>query len=445
MRISVVGTGYVGLVTGACFADKGHQVICVDVDAEKVERINRAVPPIYEKGLPELLEANVGKGLSATTDLERAVAETDVSFISVGTPFDGKAIDLSFLLEVSRQIGKALRDKQTYHLVVVKSTVVPGTTEQAVLPILEETSGKKAGADFGLGMNPEFLREGEAVADSMYPDRIVLGGIDERSIDMLAEVYGPFAGVDLVRANPATAEMIKYTANSMLAMLISFSNEIANLCSAIGGIDVVDVMRGVHLDKRLTPIQPGGERVVPAVTTYLQAGCGFGGSCFPKDVRALISHGRSHGQSMSVLGAVMEVNDRQPGQVVTLLERHFPDLKGLPVAVLGLAFKPGTDDMRESAAIPVIHELLGRGAGVRAYDPVARQEAAKLFDGFALQLVDRLEEAIEGAKAIIVLTGWPEFERIPELLEPVAEPPVVIDGRRMLDKKRVARYEGIGL
>ncbi len=286
MRVSIIGTGYMGLVTGVCLAEKGHQVVCVDVDQEKVSKINQASPPIYEKGLEELLRKNINGNLQATTDIHKSIIETDISLITVGTPFDGGEIDLCYIKEASEQIGKALKGKSTYHLVVVKSTVVPGTTDEVVLPILEEVSGKKAGIDFGVGMNPEFLREGEAIRDFMLPDRIVLGGIDEKSIDVLEKLYSVFEGVDKLRTNNKTAEMIKYASNSVLATMISFSNEVGNLCAAIGGIDVVDVMRGVHLDKRLSPININGDRIVPAFITYLVAGCGFGGSCFPKDVKA---------------------------------------------------------------------------------------------------------------------------------------------------------------
>ena len=242
MKVSVMGTGYVGLVSGVCLADKGHEVVCVDVDETKIEKINNGISPIYEVGLEDLLKKNVGSGLKATTDMRSSVINSDLSLIAVGTPFDGELIDLTYIKTVSRQIGEALKEKDGYHIVVVKSTVIPGTTEDVVLPILEEASGKKAGVDFGVGMNPEFLREGEAIDDFMHPDRIVLGGIDDRTHAVLEELYAPFKGVDLLRTNNSTAEMIKYTSNSLLATMISFSNEIGNLCASIGGIDAIDVV-----------------------------------------------------------------------------------------------------------------------------------------------------------------------------------------------------------
>lgn len=442
MKVSVIGTGYVGLVSGVCLAEKGHQVICVDLDADKVARINAGDPPIYELGLEDLLKRNVGRSLRATTDLAAAVRDTDISLIAVGTPFDGSAIDLTYIRTVAAEIGAALRDKPGYHMVVVKSTVVPGTTEDVVLPILEQASGKRAGPDFGVGMNPEFLKEGEAIADFMEPDRIVLGGIDDRAIDALDALYAAFPDVDKIRTNPRTAEMIKYTANSLLATLISFSNEIGNLCARVG-VDVVEAMAGVHLDKRFAPILPDGTRVLPASLSYLAAGCGFGGSCFPKDVKALIAYGDQAGTPMDLLRSVIAVNEAQPARMIEMLKRHYPDLAGRRIAVLGMAFKPGTDDIRESPALPVTRDLLAAKAIVTSYDPIARHEAEKLF-GSAVAFRDDLAEAVAGAEAILVMTRWPQFEALPDLIDRQS-PPLVIDGRRMLGKSVVPRYEGIGL
>jgi UDPglucose 6-dehydrogenase/GDP-mannose 6-dehydrogenase len=365
--------------------------------------------------------------------------------IAVGTPFKDDAIDLTDVKTVSHQIGKVLADKDTYHMVVVKSTVVPGTTEEVVLPAIAVSSGKTVGSDFGIGMNPEFLREGEAISDFQHPDRIVLGGIDEKSLNYLEALYAAFDGVDIIKTNPKTAEMIKYTANSLLATMISFSNEIANLCSSIGGIDVVEVMNGVHLDKRLSPILEDGKRIKPLFTTYLEAGCGFGGSCFPKDVNALIAHGKRFGNKMKLLDAVVEINRQQPGQILALLGRHFPSLSGKRIAVLGLAFKPGTDDMRESPAIPVVQALMEKEADIVAYDPIASKAAQKVFGSASIAYSNTLEETITGADAVIIMTRWEEFERIPHLIKTSSEQILVIDGRRMLEKHHLPRYDGIGL
>ena len=266
MDISVVGTGYVGLVSGVCLADKGHRVICVDLDEAKVAQINAGQSPIHEEGLDALLQRNIGSRLTATTDLASAVADSTLTIIAVGTPFDGSAIDTSYIEAASKEIGTALRDKKEFHTVVVKSTVVPGTTDDVVLPILEQASGKSAGKDFGVSMNPEFLREGAAIGDFMEPDRIVYGGTDERTLSIMDDLYSVFENVDKIRTTNKTAEMIKYTANSLLATLISFSSEMGNLCAGLGEIDIVDVMKGVHLDRRLSPILDNGDRVVPAIT-----------------------------------------------------------------------------------------------------------------------------------------------------------------------------------
>jgi UDPglucose 6-dehydrogenase/GDP-mannose 6-dehydrogenase len=445
MKVSVVGVGYVGLVTAVCLAEKGHDVICVDVDPNKIDRIRRAISPIHEPGLEELLRKNVGIRLRATTDLQRAVLESDVTLIAVGTPFDGNAIDLTHIREAVGDIGNALQQKSTYHLVVVKSTVVPGSTDEIILPILEATSGKKAGRDFGVGMNPEFLTEGEAIADFMFPDRLILGGMDERTIDTLASLYAPFNGVDQLRTNNRTAEMIKYTSNALLATAISFSNEIANLCRALGGIDVVDVMRGLHLSKYLSPMLPDRSRLVAPITAFLWAGCGFGGSCLPKDVKALIAHGKQAGSPMPLLEAVIRINERQPHQLLSLLKKHFPSLNGIRVAILGLAFRPGTDDIRESPAIPIIRELLAANAEIKAYDPAANHQAATLIENHHFVLCNDLIKAITDAQAIVLLTRWEQFLRVPDLLADMHPQPVFIDGRRMLDKHTIARYEGIGL
>ncbi|MCP4369003.1 MAG: UDP-glucose/GDP-mannose dehydrogenase family protein, partial [Deltaproteobacteria bacterium] len=387
---------------------------------------------------------NIHKKLIATTDFERAIFETDISFIAVGTPLNGKEIDLTFIKNVSRQIAEVIKDKDAYHMVVMKSTVVPGTTDDIILPILEESSGKKAGVDFGIGMNPEFLREGEAIQDFMVPDRIVMGSIDKKGHELLEEVYGGFKDVPKIKTTNKTAEMIKYTSNSLFATMISFSNEIGNLCASLGDIDVKEVMEGVHLDKRLSCMSHG-ERIVPSFTTYIEAGCGFGGSCFPKDVKALISHGKMAGRQMDLLEAVIRVNEQQPFQVVKLLEKHFTSLNNVNVAILGLAFKPGTDDMRESPAIPIVKYLKDQGSNIKVYDPVANNEAQKLFGNDSIVYCDAFHQTIEKADVIVLLTAWEEFKELPKLLADLDAGPLVIDGRRMLNKRQITHYEGIGL
>ncbi len=440
MRVSIIGTGYVGLVSGACLASQGHHVVCVDLDPAKVALIQHAVAPIHEAGLPELLAQTCGISLFATTDLRTAVVESDLTLIAVGTPYEGERIDLSQIRSATRAIGAALREKSEYHVVAVKSTVVPGTTRTVVLPLLEEASGKEAGRDFGVGMNPEFLREGNAVADFLTPDRIVVGGIDQQTQDTIAALYASFPGVDIVRTTLDTAEMTKYAGNALLATLISFSNEIGNLCEKLG-TDVVEVMRGVHLDKRVAPILPDGTRIRPGLIEYLAAGCGYGGSCFPKDVRALISHGRAAGVPMNLLGAVATINEQQPSRVTDLAVQGIAErggtLRGARVTVLGVAFKPGTDDTRESPAVMVINELLDAGAHVTAHDPVAR------LDDPRITWVPTVTGAIEGADAIVLMTAWPEYATLRSQIAD-GHDPLVIDGRRFLDPGLYPSYVGIG-
>jgi UDPglucose 6-dehydrogenase/GDP-mannose 6-dehydrogenase len=446
MKVSIIGAGYVGIVTGACLAEKGFYVTCIDIDKEKVEKINNCIPPIFENGLEDLLKRNViNKRLVASTDLKKAVIESEISIIAVGTPFDGEKIDLSHIKKSAEEIGSALNEKNTYHIVVIKSTVVPGTTDDVVLPILEKYSGKKAGVDFGVGVNQEFLREGCAINDFMNPDRIIIGGIDKKTVDKLLELYKGFNGIDKLITNNKTAEMIKYISNSLLATLISFTNEIANICALTQGVDIKEVMAGVHLDKRFNPILADGCRVNPGFLSYLEAGCGFGGSCLPKDIKALISYAESIGENPKLLRSVIEVNQKQPNKLIQLLNKHYESFKNLKVAILGLAFKPDTDDMRESPAIPVIKSLLQKGAYVKAYDPVAKEEAKKIFGTNNIEYPESLNETLLDVDAAILITRWKEFKDLSSLINGIKQQPLIIDGRRILNKNNYKKYEGVGL
>ena len=362
--------------------------------------------------------------------------------LAVGTPFNGKQIDLSAVLKAAEQIGFVLREKGTFHVVVVKSTVVPGTTDQHVLPVLERASGKRAGLDFGVGMNPEFLSEGEAVRDFMNPDRIVLGGADERTLDTLDALYAPFAGCPVFRVNTRTAEMIKYTSNALLAALISFSNEIGNLGAKIGGIDVEEVMKGVHSSQYFRTLN--GHQM-PPITSFLRAGCGFGGSCLPKDVSALIAHGNSVDAPMPLLAAVLETNRAQPEKIRELLQKHWPNLSGVRISILGLAFKPGTSDARESPAFPIIRDLLEGGASIKAHDPAAMEEARKVIDGTRIQYCETLKDALSDVDAVVIVTPWSEFQGVPAALQKHTPGVVLVDARRAYQKNCVPKYEGIGL
>lgn len=447
MRISIVGTGYVGLVTGACLADKGLQVRCIDIDAERVRQVNLAQAPIHEAGLDALLKRTAGANLQATTDLAEAVRWSDVTMIAVGTPFCNGRIDLRYVQAAADQIGAALRERQgdRYHLTVVKSTVVPGTTNNVVVPALEAASGKRAGEDFGVGVNPEFLTEGQAIADFMAPDRIVLGGLDERTIDVLEGLYAAFPDAPRIRTNNSTAELIKYTSNALLATMISFANEIGNLASAMRDVDVAEVMRGVHNSNYLSPRLADGTRLKAPITSFLEAGCGFGGSCLPKDVRALITHGTEAGASMRLLQAVIDTNVAQPSRLVDLARAGLGTLDRKRVTVLGLAFKPDTDDLRESPAFPIIDQLLSEGALVTAHDPVAIAGARTRNNGESVAFVEHLDQAIEAADAVMIVTRWGQFDELPKIIAAHDKQPLVVDGRRMLPRNSVAKYAGIGL
>jgi UDPglucose 6-dehydrogenase/GDP-mannose 6-dehydrogenase len=442
MRISIVGTGYVGLVTGACFAERGHQVICVDVDPAKVNWINSRKAPIHEVGLPEMLERTVGKTLSASNDLAGAVAQTDITFIAVGTPAANGKIDLSYVERAAEEIGAAIARKSTFHTVVVKSTVVPGTTNGIVRRAVERASGKQAGSGFGLGMNPEFLTEGTAVEDFTHPDRIVVGGVDRKSIDVIRAVYESFPDTPIILTNTETAEMIKYASNSVLATLISFSNELGRLCTKVGNVDIADVMNGVHAASYFNVKGADGKQHRASITSFLQAGCGYGGSCLPKDVTALVGQAGSLDLEMPLLSSVMRINKTQPEQLLALIRGHYPSLEGLPVAILGLAFKPDTDDVRESPAFPIIRALRAEGADVVAYDPVAKPEGHPDMAG--VRVAADLADAVKNAEVVVHVTRWDEFRKLPELLRRLGRKPLVVDGRRNLDPADYERYEGVG-
>jgi UDPglucose 6-dehydrogenase len=442
MRVSIVGTGYVGLVSGACLAANGHSVVCVDVDVEKVNMINAARAPIHEAGLEDLLRQHVGTRLRASTDLTRAVADSEVTFIAVGTPAVDGRIDLRYVERAAAEIGSALRTKTEYHTVVVKSTVIPGTTAGPVRHHLEAGAGKIAGVDFGLGMNPEFLTEGTAVRDFMHPDRLVLGGIDARTHAVLQDLYTPLdCAAPRILTNTSTAEMIKYTSNAVLATMVSFSNEVARLCSVVDGVDALEVMRGVHEASYFTT-RNHGQPVVAGISSFLEAGCGFGGSCLPKDVTALIAQGDELGLSMPLLRSVLEVNRTQVDEVLRLIARHFVSLVDVPVTVLGLAFKPDTDDIRESPAFPLIQQLGARGARITAYDPVARPAGHPALTG--VDLAPDLPSAVQDARIVVLVTRWGEFSQLAALVRDRDPAPLVVDGRRMLDPADFSCYEGIG-
>ena len=441
--ISVIGAGYVGLVTGLGLADLGHRVTCVDMDPVRLDAIDSGRVPFHEPGLDELLARNLGTTFSVTDDLDLAVRESSVTFLAVGTPSDENGIDLTFVEAACADLGRVIADKADKHVVVVKSTVVPGTTDGPVTTALERASGKAAGDEFSVAANPEFLTEGRAVVDFFEPDRIVIGVDDPHAEAVLREVYRSFADTPLVVTNARTAEMIKYASNALLATMISFTNELANLGAAVGGIDTTEVMTGVHLSRYLTSYTDEGP-VRAEISSFLEAGCGFGGSCLPKDVAALSAHAASVGSGHVVLDAVLDTNRNQPGELVGLVEQELGTLESKAVVVLGLAFKPDTSDIRESPAIPVIERLLAGGATVKVHDPVVRLEDLPDAISSAVTQVTDLGEAVESGEALVLVTRWDQYQELPALLDALSQPPLLVDGRRVIDPRSVARYAGIG-
>jgi len=430
MIVTVIGTGYVGLVTGACLASKGHIVRCVDVSEQRIGLIRSGRVPFYEPGLEQLvLEGQLSGRLSVTTDLSAAMQASELSLIAVGTPAKGEEPDLSYLEAAAAEIGVQLAHFSHYHVVAVKSTVVPGTTRNVVRPILETTSGRKLG-EFGLCMNPEFLREGSAVEDFQLSDRIVIGQADARSGDVLDDLYRPYT-CDKLRVSLEEAELTKYACNSLLAIVVSFANEMAALCEATPGADVDTVLDALHLDRRLSPTGPLG-RIQPGILTYLRAGIGFGGSCLPKDVNALRVYGRRAGVATRLLDAVIAINNHRPIQVVNLAEAVLGRLSRKNIALLGLAFKNGTDDLRSSPALSVFRALRLRRAHVQAYDPHVSRDAA-IRAGLDGSYRATLESALDNADAALITTADLAYRTADWLrLTSRMRRPILIDGRNIL-------------
>ena len=429
MNIAIVGTGYVGLVSGACFADTGVNVTCVDVDAAKIERLQRGEIPIYEPGLDELVRKNVNAGrLQFTTDLASVLNEQEIVFSAVGTPpdEDGSA-DLKYVLQVARTIGQNI---DHYIVVVTKSTVPVGTAKKVHDAIAEELQKRGVDVPFDVASNPEFLKEGNAIKDFMSPDRVVVGVESEKAKKALSRLYKPFMmnNFRVIFMDIPSAEMTKYAANSMLATRISFMNDIANLCERVGA-DVNMVRAGIGSDTRI------GRK-------FLYAGCGYGGSCFPKDVKALIKTADQNGYSMEVLKAVERVNERQKSILFEKLQKAFGNesLQGKTIAMWGLSFKPETDDMRESTALVMIGKLLEAGCIVRAYDPIAMDECRRRI-GDQITYCHNMYDAVLDADALLLLTEWKEF-RLPSwgVIAKAMKKPLVIDGRNIFDSEELEEY-----
>ncbi len=447
MRVTVIGTAYVGLVTGVSLSAIGHNVICVGRNIEKIKNINRGSAPFFEPGLNGLLKKLLkNKKISATDKLAESVKKSDVVIIAVGTPTIEGKIDLTEIKEASKKIGESLKNTNGYKIIVVKSTVVPGTTEGIVMPLIERYSLKKAGEYFGLCMNPEFLREGNALEDALHPDRIVIGQLDKKSGREYAKLYKGYK-TPIIFANLKTAELTKYASNALFATLISYSNEIARIAEKSRGIDVTEVWKGVHLDKRLNPILLG-KRVNPGILNYILSGCGYGGSCFPKDTKALANFAHEIKEDPELIKSVIDINNNQPLRLLSILKTIIPELKGKKIAVLGLSFKPNTDDLRESAAFPLIKALLSEKAKVVCHDPQAYKD--KIPDSLSkLVLTKKAKDALKGANAAIIVTAWEEYKRItPKEIKFLMNDPFIVDGRRILDRNKMEKngitYRGIG-
>jgi UDPglucose 6-dehydrogenase len=413
MRIAVVGTGYVGLVAGACFAESGNDVVCVDNNQAKVRLLRRGKVPIYEPGLEELVRRNrAEKRLTFTTTLAKAVRDSAVIFIAVGTPQgeDGSA-DLKYVLEVARQIARAMNG---YKVIVDKSTVPVGTSEKVREVVRRETTHP-----FSVVSNPEFLKQGAAIDDFLKPDRVVIGAEDPRAQALMLELYEPFTrtGAPIMMMDCASAELAKYAANAMLATRISFMNEVANVCELVGA-DVDHVRRAIGSDKRIG-------------NSFLFPGIGYGGSCFPKDVQAMKRFAADKDYEFKILGAVEDVNKFQKTKLATQMKKHFGGLKGKTIGLWGLAFKPRTDDMREAPAIPLVEALLSAGASVQAFDPEAMRVAKSIF-GSKITYAPSAYDAVKGADALAIVTEWNEFRR-PDFarIRSLMRSPVIFDGRNL--------------
>ncbi|MCM1162713.1 MAG: UDP-glucose/GDP-mannose dehydrogenase family protein [Muribaculaceae bacterium] len=425
MNIAIVGTGYVGLVSGACFAEMGIDVTCVDIDEKKINALLEGRIPIYEPGLDDLVKRNVEAGrLHFTTDLTTCLDNVEVVFSAVGTPpdEDGSA-DLKYVLEVARTFGRNIKK---YTILVTKSTVPVGTANKVKAAILEELAKRGEAIDFEVASNPEFLKEGAAIKDFMSPDRVVVGVESERARKVMTKLYRPFLtnNFRVYFMDIPSAEMTKYAANAMLATRISFMNDIANLCDLVGA-NVDHVRKGIGTDARIG-------------SKFLYAGCGYGGSCFPKDVKALAHTGREHGYTMGVIEAVEAVNERQKSIVVhKLLSLLNGDVKGKTIALWGLAFKPETDDMREAPALVIIDKLLEAGAKVKVYDPVAMSECRRRI-GDKVTYAKDMYDAVIDADALALVTEWKQF-RVPSwtVMKKVMKAPIIVDGRNIYDKDDV--------
>jgi UDPglucose 6-dehydrogenase len=442
MKISIIGLGYVGLVTGICFCEHGHKVTCVEKNQKKISDLNKKKEIIYEPGLKNLLQKHLNRNFTVTDNVKKAILNTDISFIAVGTPFKNGKFNASYLKSAAKDIGLSLKHKKKYHVVVVKSTVLPGTTDTLIKKCIEKYSGKKSGKHFGLSMNPEFLREGEAINDFIKSDRIIIGSDTKKTQLLVKKVYKNFKKVPILMTNNKTAELIKYTSNSLLANLISFSNEISNIGDKIGDINFDQVLKGVSLDRRITT-KVNNKLVTPGLVSYLEPGCGFGGSCFPKDVKSLSYLASKLKSDNLILKSILKTNEKQVDKLYKIILKNTPSSKK-NILILGLAFKPDTDDIRESPSIKLIKKLLKNNKNmIEVYDPVALNNTKKIFKS-KLTYSNNLRKSVLNKDVIVVMTKWKILKNLNNIL-PKNSKSLIIDPRRFLNSKKFKKYLAFGI
>ncbi len=434
MNISIIGSGYVGLVTGVCLAKKGHNVICYDVNKNIIDSLNSGKPTFFEPGLNDALTEVIDNKYFKAKNIDQLFeSNSKLIMIAVGTPSKNGDISLKYISSALKIIARYIKSVNYFVSVVIKSTVLPGTTDTFAKNIIEKHTNKVLG-QFGLGMNPEFLREGNAIEDAENPDRIILGFCDDKTLNLLRELYKPWNALK-IEVNSRTAEMIKYTNNSLLATQISAVNEIANIAQQIGNVDISEVMKGVLSDKRWNVKTESGKHIRPEITKYLVPGCGFGGSCFPKDVEAFEQLGIKLGLKPKMLKAVLDINKTQPNQILKILKTHLPKIKNRTFLVLGLAFKPNTDDVRQSISLKVIRDLLNENAKIIAHDPKAIKNVKKIFKNQEdIHFTKNWESYLDSSDVILVMTSWDQYKILRRYNKKLKNK-IVFDARRFFHFK----------
>ncbi len=447
MKIGVIGSGYVGLTTGICLSSLGHKIFIYDLDDQKLKKIGEGKLPFYEKGLQEILDRVISSGeLVPESDLDNLVKETDGCFICVGTPTKNKAIDLSQIINSVNAVTESIKkNRKKDYKIIIRSTIIPNTSRNVILPVLErELSQLK----FGLAVVPEFLREGNAFDDFMNPDKIVIGSLDDNTVEFVENIFRYFEGkCQIIKTNLESSELIKYTNNAFFSMLISFSNEIANVSEKISGVDPYDIMKALVSDKRITT-KINDKKIIPSLESYLIPGCGFGGSCFPKDVQALLDYANKNNIDAPLLKAVLDINSERPNKMIDLAESILGTLENKKISVLGLTFKPETDDLRSSPALDAINILLEKKAKIFAFDPILKKESKINNIPDECNICSNIEDVLKDSDIALIFTKWNEFKILnSEFLKKLMNNPFIIDGRGFLDKDKFERgtYFRIGM